>query len=71
MWTVSGAVDGLNIAPTGSASTICPFTMRKPRGVFIQPLAATTKNAPAIPEMIIGTADSMCARGDIRSHPYR
>jgi hypothetical protein len=39
--------------------------------LFIQAFAETTKNAPATPETIIGTALSMWARGDMRSHPKR
>ena len=67
-----GQVDGPNIAPTGSVLITFPDGSRsKPVGLFIQAFAAMTKNAPAAPEMIIGTALSMCARGDIRSQPNR
>jgi hypothetical protein len=71
MCTTSAAVDGLNIAATGWAATTCPFSSRNPVGVFIQAFAATTKNAPAMPDSRIGTPESMCARGDKRSQPNR
>ena len=71
MCTNCGHVDGPNIAPTGSASTTRPFSIRKPVGLFIHAFAAITKNAPATPETMIGSALSMCARGDIRSQPKR
>ena len=47
MCTNCGHVDGPNIAPTGSASTTRPFSIRKPVGLFIHAFAAITKNAPA------------------------
>ena len=72
MCTVCGQVDGPNIAAHGWASTTCPSaSSRKPVGLFIQAFAATTKKAPAAPEMIIGSALSMCARGDRRFQPNR
>ena len=67
-----GQVDGPNMAPTGSVLITRPSASRsKPVGLFIQAFAAITKKAPAAPEMIIGKAVSMCARGDIRSQPNR
>jgi hypothetical protein len=39
--------------------------------LFIQAFAATTKKAPAAPEMIIGRALSMCALGERRFQPNR
>ena len=39
--------------------------------MFIHALAATTKKAPAMPETAIGSALSMCARGERRFQPNR
>ena len=64
-------MEGLNIASHGRGSTSVPSRRVNPSGVFIQAFAATTKNAPADPERIIGTAVSMCALADSRSHPKR
>jgi hypothetical protein len=71
MWTVSGPVAGLNIAAHGSTLVTLPSTRSKPRGWFIQALAATTKKAPATPEITIGTPQSRCRRGGSRSQAYR
>ncbi len=47
MCTTRGQVDALNIAAQGCASTPRPSSSgRKPVGLFIQALAATTKKAP-------------------------
>ena len=65
-------LDGPNIAAHGCAWVTRPWaSSRKPVGLFIQALAATTKKAPAAPETIIGSALSMCARGDMRFQPKR
>jgi len=72
MCTTCGQVEGPNIAAHGWASTTRPSaSMRKPVGLFIQAFAATTKKAPAAPEMIIGSALSMCALGESRFQPNR
>jgi len=72
MCTTCGQVDGPNIAAHGCASTTSPCaSSRKPVGLFIHALAATTKNAPAMPDTIIGTALSTWARGESRSQPKR
>jgi hypothetical protein len=72
MCTTCGQVDGPNIAAHGWASTTRPSSSsRKPVGLFIQALAATTKKAPAAPDTIIGSALSMCARGERRFQPNR
>ena len=43
----------------------------KPVGPFIQALAATTKNAEAMPATAIGTPVQQWTRGGSRSQPYR
>lgn len=63
----SGPVAGVNIAAHGSGSTTRPPTSRNPWGVFIQALAATTKNADATPATTIGNPEARCTRGGNRS----
>jgi hypothetical protein len=59
------------MAAHGSTLVTCPLTRSKPRGWFLQALAATTENAPAIPAIPMGTAASMWALGGSRSQAYR
>ena len=70
MWTVWDAVDGLNIA--GHRVDV-DHLARRPAGsraaCSSSALAATTKNAPAMPATTIGMPVSMCARGGSRSQP--
>ncbi len=50
-------------------STASPRTRRKPDGWFIHALTAMTIHEPLKPVKTIGSALSMCARGDRRSQP--
>ena len=72
MWTTCGGIDGANMPAIGSTLVSVPSgATSKPTGLFIQAFAATTKNVPAMPARIIGTAHRMCARGDRRLQPNR
>ena len=57
MCVASGHSDVLNSAAHGCTSTTFPSTSRNPVGVFMNPFAATTKNADATP----GDADRHAA----------
>ncbi len=72
MWATCGGIDGANMPAIGSTLVSVPSgATSKPTGLFIQAFAATTKNVPAMPARIIGTAHRMCARGDRRLQPNR
>jgi len=55
----------------GSTLVIRPPMISNPAGECIQALAVTTKIPEAIPLTATATPDQMCARGEIRSQPYR
>ena len=70
MWGSSVGVDGLSAADRGSTSSRLPSgARRKPAGVFIQPLAMTTKTELAAPLIAIGIDVSQWAPGLSRFHP--
>ena len=68
MWVASGQSDVLNSAAHGCTATV-PVDERNPVGVFMNPFAATTKNADATPAIPIGTPLQRCTRGGKRSQP--
>ena len=59
------------MAAIGSTFTGRPFNISKPRGVFIQALAMTTKTAEAAPLTATITPAKTCARAEMRFQPYR
>ncbi len=70
MWMSSDHTKWLaNSALSGSMSSTRPPTRRKPVGLFIQALTATTMNEPVSPVMMIGMPHSRCRRGDMRPQP--
>ena len=72
MCATCGGIDGANMPRMGLTFVSDPSgATSKPTGLFIHAFAATTKNVPAMPARIIGTAHRMCARGDRRLQPNR
>ena len=63
MCVASGHSDVLNSAAHGCTSTTLPSTSRNPVGVFMNPFAATTKNADATPRRSRSGHRSRGARG--------
>jgi hypothetical protein len=69
MCSASVGAAALFMAFQGSTSTAWPSTMRKPLGVFIQPLARTTKIPETAPLSATSTPAAQCARGGTWSQP--
>ena len=62
---------GLSMPAIGSTFATRPCTTSKPAGAFIHALAITTKIPEAAPLTATMMPAHRCARGEIRSQPYR